>query len=569
MAKVSELKERARAFEKDGEHGKALQIYQHVLQHLEGTPALARELPMYVKAGDLQLKLEDKAGAIASYEKAAEQYATHGSAKSVIALAGKVLRVDPMRADFHLVQTRALIDHGHIAAARDVLADYAGRSGLERTQEALGALEGREDEGAKPLLEMILDSAERGERSSTEEAAKRVSVQLGGLVTLDDFPAQESEEPDEDELDAEQPDEEEPDPEAPDEESAPKTVFDPGSMLETVEQASTIEAPALDLEDGLTDPGGKIVFDHTTPPPLDHGPMPPVPIPPPEPLEQTPEPEPIQPAPVPEPLVPSQSAPGEGTLTMEPDGSAFSAQPEPQPKPQPPRPRARPPSGVLRQRPERKGIPMWVWGAAGVVVIGGGVGFVMMRGGGETAPPPVIEDTVVTQPVATFDTSALGLAVDSGIFDPNDSMNLGLGDSLDSLAAGDSAALDSVNALADSLATDSAAGPQVVAPAPATAGPAYIVDGSTVQDVVQYSRQGRSGWRTIQTLAAGEEITVETTLANLNDPSELAAGATNVTSDANGAVGKTRIDNLIVTVTGAVSETQMLDLLTSLVEHTP
>ena len=212
---------------------------------------------------------------------------------------------------------------------------------------------------------------------------------------------------------------------------------------------------------------------------------------------------------------------------------------------------------------------MWVWGAAGVVVIGGGVGFVMMRGGGETAPPPVIEDTVVTQPVATFDTSALGLAVDSGIFDPNDSMNLGLGDSLDSLAAGDSAALDSVNALADSLATDSAAGPQVVAPAPATAGPAYIVDGSTVQDVVQYSRQGRSGWRTIQTLAAGEEITVETTLANLNDPSELAAGATNVTSDANGAVGMTRIDNLIVTVTGAVSETQMLDLLTSLVEHTP
>ena len=214
MAKVSELKERARAYEKDGEHKKALQIYQHVLQHLEGTPALARELPMYVKAGDLQLKLEDRTGAIASYEKAAEQYAKHGSAKSVIALAGKVLRVDPMRADFHLVQTRALLDHEHIAAARDVLADYADRSGLEKTKEALGALEGRADEGAKPLLEMILDSAERGERTSTEEAAKRVSVQLGGLVALDDVPGADDlveERPDEEEPEEEEPDEEEPD----------------------------------------------------------------------------------------------------------------------------------------------------------------------------------------------------------------------------------------------------------------------------------------------------------------------------------------------------------------------
>ena len=67
MAKVSELKERARAHEKEGEHEKALKIYQHVLKHLEGSPAIKRELPMYVKAGDLQIKLEDKAGAIASY----------------------------------------------------------------------------------------------------------------------------------------------------------------------------------------------------------------------------------------------------------------------------------------------------------------------------------------------------------------------------------------------------------------------------------------------------------------------------------------------------------------------
>ncbi len=597
MAKVSELKERARAYEKEGEHEKALKIYLHVLSHLEGSPAIKRELPMYVKAGDLQIRLEDTAGAIASYEKAAEQYAEHGSAKSVIALAAKVLRVDPMKADFHLVHTRALIDHGHIAAARDVLADYADRSGLEKTQEALRALEGQEDHNARPLLEMILDSAERGERASTEETAKRVSVQLGALVTLDDPPAEEEadteqpvgEDREEEEEQGEDEEDEEDEEEEESEELESKPVFDPRSMFETVERLSTIEAPPLDLGGGLLSSDGESLVEHGTPPPLDDGPAPPEPIAPPQ------EAEPVAPPPTPEPVSSGPKESGGGDLTFEPDGSAFAAQPV-GPKSDPVRPRsdpfmppsdppprrahaARAPSGVLTQRSDKKGIPVWVWGAAGVVVIGGGVVFVMMRSGGETAPtiPPAIVDTTPPpQPVATVDTSALGLTVDSAVLDPNDSLALALGGSLDSLTAGDSALLDSIRVPAGSLAVGDSAtggpatdttGPPVVAPAPATAGPAYIIDGSTVQDVVQYSRQGRSGWRTIQTLSTGERVTVETTMANVNDPNEMDQGATNVTSDADGSVGTTRIDNLIVTVTGSVSEASMRELLTLLAEH--
>ncbi len=585
MAKVSELKERARAYEKEGEHEKALKIYLHVLSHLEGSPAIKRELPMYVKAGDLQIRLGDRADAIASYEKAAEQYAEHGSAKSVIALAGKVLRVDPMKADFHLVHTRALIDHGHVAAARDVLADYADRSGLEKTQEALQALEGHEDQSAKPLLEMILDSAERGERASTEEAAKRVSVQLGALVTLDDPLAEEESDTEPAGEDQEEDEEEQEESEAL--ESRP--TVDPASMFETVERLSTIEAPPLDLGGDVASPGKEPLFEHGTPPPLDDGPAPPEPIAPPQ------EAEPVAPPPTPEPVSSGPKESGGGDLTLEPDGSAFAAQPV-GPKSAPVRPRSDPfmppsdppprrahalraPSGVLTQRSEKKGIPVWVWGAAGVVVIGGGAVFVMMRGGGETAPtvPPAIVDTTSSpQPVATVDTSALGLTIDSAILDPSDSLALALGGSLDSLTAGDSALLDSIRVTAGSLAEgDSATGgpatdttaPPVVAPAPATAGPAYIIDGSTVQDVVQYSRQGRSGWRTIQTLSTGERVTVETTMADVNDPNEMDQGATNVTSDADGSVGTTRIDNLIVTVTGSVSEASMRELLTLLAEH--
>ncbi len=209
---------------------------------------------------------------------------------------------------------------------------------------------------------------------------------------------------------------------------------------------------------------------------------------------------------------------------------------------------------------------MWVWGGAIVLVIGGAVAFVMMRGGGETAPtiPPAIVDT--TPPGAPTTVAA----VDSGVLEPTSVE--------DSLTALDSAllvafltgsdTLAAVDSGTDILATDTTSGPAVVAPAPATAGPAYVLDGSTVEDVVQYSRQGRSGWRTIQTLSTGERVTVETTMANVNDPNEVALGATNVTSGANGSVGVTRIDNLIVTVTGSVSEAVMRDLLTLLMEHT-
>ena len=59
MATVSELKAQARVLEQQGQLSKALAIYQHILKHIEGTPSLLRELPLYVKAGDLQLKLDE------------------------------------------------------------------------------------------------------------------------------------------------------------------------------------------------------------------------------------------------------------------------------------------------------------------------------------------------------------------------------------------------------------------------------------------------------------------------------------------------------------------------------
>lgn len=160
MAKVSELKDQAREYERQGNTDRALTIYQHILSHLEGTPALARELPLYVKVGDLLLKSDCPDEAVAAYERGAEEYARHGSAKSVIALSLKILRADPSRSDAFPTFAKALLDHDHISAAREVLADYAKRAKLERTAEALRGVEGKPDAEVREVVERLLASEE-------------------------------------------------------------------------------------------------------------------------------------------------------------------------------------------------------------------------------------------------------------------------------------------------------------------------------------------------------------------------------------------------------------------------
>ncbi len=175
MAKVSDLKDRARAFERRGQIEQALTVYQHIIKHLEGTPDILPELPLYVKAGDLLLKLEDPEAGLAMYECAAEQFAAHGSAKSVITLCAKILGVASERTDVHLRYARQMVEAGHVAKARDVLIAYAERAQLDEMLEALEQLQGRSDDEARPDLERLLKLAELGEPAATEVAEQRVS----------------------------------------------------------------------------------------------------------------------------------------------------------------------------------------------------------------------------------------------------------------------------------------------------------------------------------------------------------------------------------------------------------
>ncbi|MDH3495173.1 MAG: hypothetical protein OER21_00205 [Gemmatimonadota bacterium] len=145
MAKVSELKERARALEQQGAQDKALAVYRHILTHLERTPAIRDELALYVKVGDLSLKLGDTTTAIAMYEEAADHYARAGSDQRVIALCVKLLRVAPGRWDAFRVSVERLLEHGHVHAAHAVLTDYARRAKLPHLVVGLQPYAGRPD----------------------------------------------------------------------------------------------------------------------------------------------------------------------------------------------------------------------------------------------------------------------------------------------------------------------------------------------------------------------------------------------------------------------------------------
>ncbi len=157
MAKVSELKDQARELERRGEVESALKIYRHILVHLEQTPAIARELPLYVKVGDLLLKQGDAAEATAMYERGASAYARHGSAKSVIALCVKILRVDPSRTETYARFAGELLAAGQVLEARDLLEDYARRAKREGVLAELTKVAGRPEAEVRAVVERLVE----------------------------------------------------------------------------------------------------------------------------------------------------------------------------------------------------------------------------------------------------------------------------------------------------------------------------------------------------------------------------------------------------------------------------
>ncbi len=166
-------KQQARSLEQQGEIAEALVVYRQILTDLEGSSAIWQELPLFVKAGDLSLRLRDAKSAIAMYEQAAKRYAVYGSGKSVIALCSKILRIAPSRSLIYPRLALLMVKRGHISEARAVLANYADLAQLDRTARELEGLSGRSDNEVRPVLEMLIEVSERAEQARLQVAAAR------------------------------------------------------------------------------------------------------------------------------------------------------------------------------------------------------------------------------------------------------------------------------------------------------------------------------------------------------------------------------------------------------------
>jgi len=193
---VKTRKQKARALAQKGETKKALAVYREILEHLEGTKGILRELPLYVKAGDLCFLEGDTKAALAMYDKAGQLYAEHGSGKSVIAVCGKILKVLPKGINTHLHYARLLIEGGHVGEARKVLVNYAAVFDFAKVRQALEIMEGRSDDDVMPVLEIVLEMAEwSGEEpearsespeiAELEEQAEEAEIESAGLDSLD------------------------------------------------------------------------------------------------------------------------------------------------------------------------------------------------------------------------------------------------------------------------------------------------------------------------------------------------------------------------------------------------
>jgi tetratricopeptide (TPR) repeat protein len=176
---TTERKQQGRELEQQGRMAEALDVYRQILEEIDGTPAIWKELPLYVKAGDLNHKLGDGEGAIAMYEQAAKRYAAYGSGKSVVALCRKILRVEPERSIVFPRFARLMIDRGHVGEALIVLESYAELARLSRVQSELAALVDRPEDEVRPVLDVLSEVSERAELAVLKSVrAERESARL-------------------------------------------------------------------------------------------------------------------------------------------------------------------------------------------------------------------------------------------------------------------------------------------------------------------------------------------------------------------------------------------------------
>jgi tetratricopeptide (TPR) repeat protein len=212
---LEKLKDAARKHELKEDWHRAIEVYQRAIEAFESGADGAPDLTVYNRIGDLQLRVNDTAAAVASYERAADLYADQGFVNNAIALCGKILRVNPGRVQTYLRLAQLHARKNVVIDAKRNLLEYVERMHAQgRLEEAFGSIRqfaaqfaaspdirqmlaellraGARSGEIRSQLEHLADELDRaGDHAGAEEARARIHDMeeeeggRGGLVFLD------------------------------------------------------------------------------------------------------------------------------------------------------------------------------------------------------------------------------------------------------------------------------------------------------------------------------------------------------------------------------------------------
>ena len=183
---LEKYKEQARKFEQKEQWAKALEFLVKAIQEFEESPEDDAELPLYSKAADFYLKVNDTSNAIIYYEKAVDKYQDAGLVNQAIAICNKVMRLSPGRAGVYLKLGMLFAKKGFAAEAKQNLLEYAGRmQKAGQLEEAFRALKkfAEMTPGQEEIWQVLSQQAKA--MATTQEAKEQVERVLADLESKD------------------------------------------------------------------------------------------------------------------------------------------------------------------------------------------------------------------------------------------------------------------------------------------------------------------------------------------------------------------------------------------------
>jgi len=125
MSNVDKLKKKAAEFEQKKQFDKALEVYLQIIEQTEGHDD--RDVTVYNRVGDLNLRLNKTDQAVNYYEQAVDLYTEGGYLNNAIALCNKILRHAPARHQIYYKLGKISAKKGFNSDAKKNFLEYADR----------------------------------------------------------------------------------------------------------------------------------------------------------------------------------------------------------------------------------------------------------------------------------------------------------------------------------------------------------------------------------------------------------------------------------------------------------